>query len=81
MCEKNLQKLKCYTFKSSSLSEYNQVKVVLVLKRIEFNKNYESKNNKTDSRAYIEKYIYLEICLNGVKNYQNQNFKSSKKKL
>ena len=45
--------------------------MVLVLKRIEFNKNYESKNNKTDSRAYIEKYIYLEICLNGVKNYQN----------
>ena len=49
---KNLDKnIKNYTFENSSLSEYNQVKVVLILKRIEFNKYYESKNNKTELRA------------------------------
>ena len=34
---KQNQNLKCYTFENLSLSEHNKVKVVLVLKRIEFN--------------------------------------------
>ena len=40
---KQKQKLKSYTFENSSLSEYNWVKVVLVLKRIESNYYYKLK--------------------------------------
>ena len=39
MREKSKQKLKlkCYTFQNLSLSKYNWVKVMLVLKQFEFN--------------------------------------------
>ena len=40
-----------------------------VLKRIEFYLYYELKNSKTKLKAILEKYIYLEVCLNGTKNY------------
>ena len=48
---------------------YNYVKVVLVLKRIEFNCYYESKNNITELGAFKKIYIFLETCLYGIKNY------------
>ena len=32
------------------------------------------KCNKTELKALLEKYIYLEICLNGVENYLKFEF-------
>ena len=32
------------------------------------------KYNKTELKALLEKYIHLEICLNGIENYLNFEF-------
>ena len=55
MREKTKQKLKSYIFENSSFSEYKWVKIVLFLKRIEFNEDYYLKNlfklNKSFNRT------------------------------